>query len=287
MKLDDGQPDFSNILAMVTLTPDQVPVNATLGTGKIPIEPVFTTAGQRYGYYFLLTDADYSVFVGDLRAGAGGTMFYGLDGGIFYPDPTRHIMFDLAYASHTQSQVSIDLNPLQLSGGIAAIDILADAYTPPGTFGFFEIQIGGPGSSWRRPRPRRWRPAAAGAAALHHGRLGRRDAGPAALRLALPRVAPETTLDHIEIPLNLPAASNRVTVLTEVRNYIPAEHTVTARSGAGPATPRSRRPTSPRRPCSRTATRRSSRSSISTPRSPPSAWRSWRLPSRPPACRCR
>lgn len=233
MKLDDGQPDFSNILAMVTLTPDQVPINATLGTGKIPIEPVFTTAGQRYGY-FLLTDADYSVFVGDLRAGAGGTMFYGLDGGIFYPDPTRHIMFDLAYASHTQSQVSIDLNPLQLSGGIAAIDILADAYTPPGTFGFFEIQIGG---AWIKLAEA---PASALAdlpplVPLRYTMVGSADVMPG-LRLSGSRCRvsrPKTTLDHIEIPLNLPAASNRVTVLTEVRNYIPAEHTVTARVRRG------------------------------------------------------
>ena len=138
----NGQPDLSNILAQVTLQAPDVVAIAQVGNWIIPLEPTFLQAGQRYAY-FVLTQAAYSHECADIEDNAGGTCFYMINGGIWYPNPSQNLTFDLAFASFQQSQVSITMQPLQLSGGIAAIDIIANAIVPANTFLNYEIFVNG------------------------------------------------------------------------------------------------------------------------------------------------
>ena len=138
----NGQPDLTNVLAQATLAAADVVVNASLGTWTVPIEPTYLAAGGRYGY-FIISDAGYQVFVADISANAGGTCFYAVDGGVFYPNPSQNIMFDLAFASFKQSQVVVQLGSLSLPGGVAAIDILADTVVPSNTVLSYEIRLDG------------------------------------------------------------------------------------------------------------------------------------------------
>lgn len=138
----NGQPDLTNILTQVTLqSKDVVPI-AKLGQWIVPLEPTFLQAGQRYAY-FVLTQAAYSHQCADIAENAGGTCFYMIDGGVWYPNPSQNLTFDLVFASFPTSQVTVNLAPLSLSGGIASIDILANAIVPANTFLNYEIQVNG------------------------------------------------------------------------------------------------------------------------------------------------
>lgn len=139
---DNGLPDLGNILAQVTLNPTDLLVSPSINNGYIPIEPTYLEAGKRYGF-FIITGASYSVNVADIQSNGGGTCFYALDGGIFYPNPSQNIMFNLQFAAFPQNRVSINLGSLSLSGGIAAIDLLADTIVPPNTVLTYEIQVNG------------------------------------------------------------------------------------------------------------------------------------------------
>ena len=240
MALKDGQPDFSNVLAIVTCNPGDFPQPVPLNDPGIAIEPTFLEAGKRYGF-FLLTASDYVVDFADATANAGGTLFYGVGGGVYYPDPTRNIMFDLSVASFEKGQVSIDLTPLSLSGGIATIDILADAITPAGTFAFFEVQIAG---VWKKLDESAVSILASLPPLLptRYTIIGSPDLmGGLKLSGSRCRVSrPKTTFKHVETALSMPggAVTDKVTVKSTLTGFNPGLHTYTAKVlvGAGYAT---------------------------------------------------
>ena len=136
--VDDGEPDLTNILGQTTLNAADVVAIAHVGEWLVPLEPIFLQAGQRYAY-FVITGAAYVHECGDIQNNAGGTCFYMIDGGVWYPSPSINLTFDLAFASFKQTQTTINLSPLSLSGGIAAIDMIVNAIVPANTVLKYEI----------------------------------------------------------------------------------------------------------------------------------------------------
>ncbi len=151
---DRGQPDMSRVLAMITLNANQVQTIAeTVNTPtppKFAIPPTFLEGGKRYGY-FLVTQHAFQIGVADAQnasaQGATGTYFYGMNGGNWFAEPTVHLVWRDWRAAFPKATVDVDLQPLQLAGGIQGIDILADAIVPGSTDLVWSVQIGG---FWRK-----------------------------------------------------------------------------------------------------------------------------------------
>lgn len=233
-----GEPDLTNMLALVTVQPGDVVTPSPLDAWHAALDPTYLEAGAMYGLV-LMTAADYYVNVGDIANGAGGSLFYGLDGGIMYPDPSRHIMFDLKMAQFSQAFTSIDLQALQLDGGMAALDIIAESVAPAGTELKLEIQIAG-----------RWHALDTMDASvlatlpplvpLRVTMIGGAEVMPA-IRLTGSQVIasrPATAFKHVSTEATLAVASDAITVKTRLRDFDDGDHdyTVTLDVGGSPET---------------------------------------------------
>lgn len=147
---DRGQPDLSKVLVMVTLNANQVQTVAeTVNTALPPkhaIPPTFLEGGKRYGY-FLVTQHAFQIGVADAAnaaaQGATGTYFYGMNGGTWFAEPSVHLIWRDWRAAFPKASVDVDLQPLQLAGGIQGIDILADSIIPGSTDVVWKVQVGG------------------------------------------------------------------------------------------------------------------------------------------------
>jgi hypothetical protein len=135
----NGMPKLDSIISKTTFTRDAL----TLGAETVlPIQPVFLTGGKRYAIV-ILTAADHWVatVAGDVYG--DGTFFYVQDGQYQQGDGSRDVMFSLYAAKFASARAVIDMQPLSLAGGIAQIDILAQAVVPGSTSLVYEIQVGG------------------------------------------------------------------------------------------------------------------------------------------------
>lgn len=231
----NGLPDLTNILAQTTIAAADVVIEAPLGTWVVPIEPTFLQAGKRYGYV-IITGGNYAVNVADIQQNAGGTCFYYLDGGVPYPSPTQNIMFDLAFASFTQNQTSINLGSLSLSGGIASIDILADTIVPANTALTYEVQVNGV-----------WYPLSEVTASplaslppllpLRATFTGTPNLMPGfRLNGSVCKVSrPKTALKHGSKAATLQSSAQKITIKTTLIDFDPLHHTYTGKVSAGGA----------------------------------------------------
>lgn len=145
-----GEPDFERILAMTTVNAADVQlVNVSGAFPEIAIEPTFLKGGQRYGY-FIVTQHAFQIGVADAQGantqGVTGTYFYGMNGGTWFPEPSVHLLWRDWSAQFVKANVDIDLQGINLVGGIQVIDALADAIVPGSTDLVFSVQIGG---AWR------------------------------------------------------------------------------------------------------------------------------------------
>ena len=223
---DGGYPDITRMITLVSGGPTSWIEEAGFGYNLIDTPPIFLKGGKRYGYV-LMTPADYYVQVVETGTSpTTGTLFYGLNGGVWQSDANRHIMFDLVLAVFDQNQIAVDLQSLSLSGGIASIDILSEHIVPDSTSLTFEAQIGGI-----------WKPLAAGTDSIL-GDLpplvpfravfsGTPDIMPG-LRIAGSRVRvsrPKTTLKHVSTIETLAAPSSSIVTKARLRNFDPAHHT--------------------------------------------------------------
>lgn len=226
---DAGYPDITRMITLVHQdAPAWVPEGG-YGYNIVDTPPIFLKGGKRYGYV-LMTQADYWVQVVETGTSpTTGTLFYGLNGGVWQSEPNRHIMFDLRFASFKQNQVSVDLQGLSLSGGISAIDLLSEQIVPDSTSLTFEVQINGV-----------WKPLSATTTAsvlaakpplvpLRAVFSGTSDIMPG-LRLANSRCRvsrPKTALKHVTKTETLAAPSSSIKTVAQLRNFDAAHHTHT------------------------------------------------------------
>jgi hypothetical protein len=142
---DNGAPDASKVIVSATLPWASIIVSSTVST-KVALPPTFLKAGKRYAIV-LISAAAHTVGISTTGAYTQGTMFYSTDGVYQMGDLTKDLMFELYFCSFAAPRVSIQLNPISLSGGIAAIDILAQSVVPENCSLTYEVQVGGIWSS--------------------------------------------------------------------------------------------------------------------------------------------
>lgn len=133
-----GAPDPDRTICWVTVDY----ANLRLGWTTIDLPATFLKAGKKYGIR-LITNADHWIGMASGNKYTHGTFFYTTDGSFFAGDLTRDMMFALDFAQFRASRVEVQLTPMSLSGGIAAIDIMTSMVTSTVATATFEVQIAG------------------------------------------------------------------------------------------------------------------------------------------------
>ena len=140
-----GAPDVTNVIGVSTLTfaniKQYISGNPST-TSKVVFSPVLLDAGKRYAI-IISTTGNHYVWMATNSNFTDGTLFHSTDGSWFSGDLTKDICFDLYFAQFRSSYVATQLNPLQLAGGITAVDILAVTAIPSPTAIDYQVQIGG------------------------------------------------------------------------------------------------------------------------------------------------
>jgi hypothetical protein len=136
---DFGLPNLKAAIATTTILREQMVLG---GETTVTLQPTYLQAGKRYALV-LTTSADH--WVGTVPNFSQGTFFYVLDGAYAQGDAFKDLWFRLHRCRFNQARQVITLQPLQLSGGILAIDLIAGTIVPEGTSLSYEIQVG---SSW-------------------------------------------------------------------------------------------------------------------------------------------
>jgi hypothetical protein len=225
---DRGQPDLSKVISITTVDRSALVVNAET---QIPVQPVFLQGGTRYAMV-IITAANHWLAVTQGENFPQGTLFYILDGAYQQGDGTRDLCFSLYAAKFRSSRVTLDLNPQQLSGGIGAIDILADTITPASTDLSYEVQIGG-----------QWYPLGGDQGVLRTGGSLSALLPFRAVFNGTPDVMPsvkltgstckisraKTALVHISSARTLAAGTSAIHVITRLESYDAGHHTYTTK----------------------------------------------------------
>ena len=123
-----GQPDMRRVISRTVL-------NAAALTGgwcRIALaEPVLVESGRRYAIV-LVSGAAHRIGFTRGTEYTQGLLMYAQDGQFFTEQADRDLMLRLNFARFTNPRTIIQMQPLQLAGGIADIDLLYDGVTPPG-----------------------------------------------------------------------------------------------------------------------------------------------------------
>jgi hypothetical protein len=140
----NGAPDPGNVIQHVVAVRAGLVANAL---NIIAIPATFLAAGNRYSMILTAGGAHF-ISYGAASTTIEGTMFYSTDGLFYAGDIAHALCFNLYFASFVAARQSINMAGLELSGGIAKIDILAEMVEPAATALVWEIQLGGPTGAW-------------------------------------------------------------------------------------------------------------------------------------------
>lgn len=233
-----GAPNLDRVISLTTITRESMLLDVET---RVPIIPTFLQGGTRYAIV-IFTAANHRLAMTAGSNFTSGTFFYVLDGAYQQADATRDIAFSVYAARFGAARAIIDMQPLQLAGGIVDIDILSGAIEPDSTDLSFEIFVN---NAWT---PLAYSPTSilnAGGnlpplVSLRAIFTGTNDMMPA-LNLADSRVIvsrPKTAFTHRSIVRTLPAPSTQIRVIARLDGFDPADHTAVAtiRTGAGHAT---------------------------------------------------
>jgi hypothetical protein len=132
-----GAPELAQVVGRATLHPADMKAYPT--KTNVPFAPTLLQKGKRYALVLITPGNHYVSIVTDNKF-AQGSLFYSTDGAWFLGDLTNDLAFGLNFAKFDNPRVELQLNPLQLAGGIAAIDLQAPMTRPPGTDIVFRVQ---------------------------------------------------------------------------------------------------------------------------------------------------
>jgi len=219
-----GKPDTGRVLADVTLAA----ADMVQGWNEIAWPPTLLQPGERYALV-LITGGNHYVGLANGARYAQGTLFYSTDGAFYQGDLTKDLMFAIDCAEFQANRIEVEMGALSLSGGISAIDLLADMAVPEGCSLDFEIQPGGTGQWIPLQEVTSGNTALYGLPALCQFRAvftGTPDAH-AAINLATSRMnisRPRTNFRHISTPITLPAPTQTIKVTVLLENYDENNH---------------------------------------------------------------
>lgn len=218
-----GQPDTTKVLSRAVLAPGAV----TAGWLKITLpDPLLVESGKRYAIV-LASGAGHRVGFTRGTEYTQGLLMYAQDGAYFTTAAERDLMLRLNFAQFTSPRVALQMEPLQLAGGIQDLDMLYDSAVPAGCRLVWEYQTGG---MWRAITEDAM-PAFGGAALvpLRAVFIGTSDLMPA-IRLSTAQVIVSrrgTSFTHISTERTLATPSNNIRVRLLLEEFDPAAgHTV-------------------------------------------------------------
>lgn len=218
-----GQPDITKVLSRATLAPGAV----TAGWLKIQLpDPLLVESGKRYAIV-LATGAGHRVGFTEGTEYTQGLLMYAQDGAYFTAAAERDLMLRLNFARFASPRAVVQMQPLQLAGGIQELDMLYESAVPAGCRLVWEYQTGG-----------QWRPITTdggpqfGSAALIPLRavfIGTTDLMPA-VRPSTAQVTVRrrgSTFTHISTARTLAQASSNIHVRLLLEEFNPSSgHTV-------------------------------------------------------------
>lgn len=146
-----GMPDITKTISRTTLSHgDIIAGEAAAGGGlpsltetKVAITPTYLEAGRRYAVVLITAGDHYVAMTNSDNAVVQGTFFSSTDGAFFSGNLVSDMKMRLYFARFERTRVSVEMNALQLAGGVADIDILAETITPPACRMDYEVQIAG------------------------------------------------------------------------------------------------------------------------------------------------
>jgi len=219
-----GHPDTDRVVSRQTLAASAL----NGGWCRIELaEPVLVRSGQRYAIV-LATGAQHSVGYTSGTEYTQGVLMYRQDGQWLADQNNveRDLMLRLNFARFRSPRTEIQMNPLELTGGIADIDMLYDGVTPDGTQLVWEYQVGG-----------MWHPIVDGTESnlssqpsllpLRAVMIGTTDLMPA-VRLTDSQVVVsriDTAFTHYSTARTLASASSDIRVRLLLEDFDPAVHT--------------------------------------------------------------
>jgi hypothetical protein len=136
----NGAPSFDRVVARTTVPVADLKI-WPLAT-KAEFVPTYLQKGKRYAFV-IQTSGNHFVSLVHNNKFAQGSLFSSSDGEWQMGDLQRDIAFRMYFAKFAATRVAVQLISLELSGGIAAIDLNFDSVRPPGTSITFEVQVAG------------------------------------------------------------------------------------------------------------------------------------------------
>jgi hypothetical protein len=142
-----GVPRTDRVLGTSTLTVANLHPATGVGAGDIvattfPFVPIYLKRGARFGFA-IQTNGNHYIAETVNNHFAQGSRFQMTDGAFQMGDPTHDLAFQLHFARFRQTRLEVQLLPLQLDGGIAAIDINVDSVRPGACQIEYQLQING------------------------------------------------------------------------------------------------------------------------------------------------
>lgn len=141
-----GDPDIKRIMAEVTVPyANLVAAGATASGGmRVSLDPTLLSAGKRYAL-ILLSQGNHTIRISsDKQAEVNGDFYYlGSTGAWVKATTSQQMQMRLVFAKFASTRVAVDMEPLELTGGINSVNIFTEVVQPSPTKLDYEVQIGG------------------------------------------------------------------------------------------------------------------------------------------------
>lgn len=221
-----GMPDKTRCIGATSVAAADLKLRPTETPFVFP-QPVYLEAGKRYALV-LTTGGDHHVATVHGTYMTNGSLFHSTDGAYFVGDHERDLMMRLYYAQFANMRTIAELEPIDLGGGIADLDLLMEAIVPDSTQLVIEYQKSGDSA---------WYPVAAGTADQLLGLpamlkmravfVGSQDLMPgfALSGSRFQAARPATTFKHLSINRVLSAASEDIDVILDLQAWDDTKHT--------------------------------------------------------------
>lgn len=223
-EVTNGQPDKTKAI----LVQSYPHASIVTGWNQMTIPPTFLESGKRYAVV-IIANANHKFGMSSGQSYIDGTFFYSTDGEYFLGDLTKDLMIQVWGAKFDNAQVAIELEALNLDGGINSIDIETQMVSPSSTGIIFEVQPNGTGAWFPlnetdtnafvgMPPLCRFRARFVGTRDMHTG-----------FRLTDSEVSlarPKATLKHVSKPITLSTAADEIRVRVVLEGYDSNVHTI-------------------------------------------------------------
>ena len=135
-----GAPEFDRVIARTTVS--TLDLRVYPAHTRANFVPVFLTQGKRFAIVLQTAGNHFAVTILGNKY-AQGMLFIGTPAGWAMGDVERDIPFQLNFAEFDVPRVAVQLQPLELQNGIAAMDINVDSIRPPACSTSFEVMVNG------------------------------------------------------------------------------------------------------------------------------------------------